>query len=170
MSNQGEVKQKPKEFVQLEMNYLGLVVLHLCVFLLIYLDFESNERWVAGIQAGENVVLSLGLVGLAFLIALMARKSFLARLRELKLEENEDYKLREYVKIAFQRYLVSTLSAIILIASMYWLEDPFFAIMYALLLVYLTSLRPDFVRMQYATGIKQRPIRKTEEKERKRRV
>ena len=164
------IKQKPKDFVQLEMNFLGLVVVHLCVFLFVYLENESAESWVAGITQGENIVMGLGVILMSVGLMIFARQNhhtYTLGLATGYKEERKEEVMKAYIKSSFQRYLWSALASFLLIAAMYYFSDPFFAAFYALLLVYITSVRPDYARMLHVTGIKPKVALKKESKARK---
>jgi hypothetical protein len=164
------IKQKPKDFVQLEMNFLGLVVVHLCVFLFVYLENESAESWVAGITQGEHVLPGLAVILLALGIMIFARQkhhTFTLGMAANYKEELKEEVMKAYIKSSFQRYLWSALASFMLIAAMYFFNDPFFAAFYALFLVYVTSVRPDYARMLHVTGIKPKVAPKKESKARK---
>jgi hypothetical protein len=164
------IKQKPKDFVQLEMNFLGLVVLHLCLFLFVYLENESNETWTAGITQGEHLLSGLGIIFLSVGIMVFARKkhhAFTSQLAAGYREELKDAVMKAYIKSSFQRFLWSALASLLLIVAMYFLRDPFFAAFYALFLVYIAAVKPDFLRMLHVTGIKPKIAPKKESKARK---
>jgi hypothetical protein len=163
------IKQKPKEFIQLEMNYLGLVVLHLCLFLFVYLELENATAWAPGMVQGEGLLLGMGTLVLALVIMLTARKNHHKNTIHLKSEREEDAEavLKAYIRSSFHRYLLSTGACLVLIAGMYGMKDAFFAATYALFLVYLTMVRPDFPRILHVTGIKVKEAPKKESKARK---
>jgi hypothetical protein len=164
------IKQKPKDFVQLEMNFLGLVVLHLCVFLFVYLENESAERWVAGITQGDHVFTGLGVIFLSLGLMVFSRQKhhkFTLGLAANYREELKEEVMKAYIKSSFQRYLWSAVASLMLIAAMYFFNDPFYAAFYALFLVYVTAVRPDYARMLYVTGIKPKVAPQKESKARK---
>jgi hypothetical protein len=150
------IKQKRKEVVQLEMNYLGLIVLHMCLFLWLYLGFESEDNWLGGVAAGEDVAISVGIVLLAIALVFQSIRAFKKELVEIKRVEDADEKYRVYVKAAFKRFLLVAFAAFILILSLYIYQDPFFAAMYVMLLVYATTIRPDNKKILFEIGLKKR--------------
>ncbi len=163
------IKQKRKEVVQLEMNYLGLIVLHMCLFLWLYLGFESGDEWLGGVAVGDDVAISVGVVLIAIALVLQSIRVFSKSLVGIKLIEDVDEKYREYVKSAFKRYLLVAFAAFILILSLYIYKDPFFAAMYVILLVYATTIRPDNDKILFEIGLKKRVKKVIEVKPLKRR-
>jgi hypothetical protein len=163
------IKQKRKEVVQLEMNYLGLIVLHMCLFLWLYLGFESGDAWLGGVAVGDDVAISVGVVLIAIALVLQSIRVFSKSLVGIKLIEDVDEKYREYVKSAFKRYLLVAFAAFILILSLYIYKDPFFAAMYVILLVYATTIRPDNDKILFEIGLKKRVKKVIEVKPLKRR-
>ena len=150
------IKQKRKEVVQLEMNYLGLIVLHMCLFLWLYLSFEGDNKWLGGVAEGEDVAISIGIVLVVIALVVQSNRLFARSLGIIKAIEDEEEKYRLYVKSAFQRYMIIALGAFMLILSLYIYKDPFFAAMYVLLLVYATTLRPDYNKILFEIGLKKR--------------
>ncbi|MFZ6665611.1 hypothetical protein [Peijinzhouia sedimentorum] len=163
------IKQKRKDVVQLEMNYLGLIVLHMCLFLWLYLGFESGNEWLGGVAEGEEVTISVGIVLIVIVLVWQSYRVFSKSLVRIKQIEDIDEKYKEYVKSAFKRYLLVAFAAFILILSLYIYKDPFFAAIYVLLLVYATTIRPDNNKILFEIGLKKRVKKVKEEKPLKRR-
>ncbi len=158
------IKQKRNDVIQLEMNYLGLIVLHMCLFLWLYLGFESGKQWLEGVAEGQNVAISIGIVLVVIALVWQSNSAFGKSLVVIKQVEDLDQKYKIYVKSAFKRHLLVAFASIILILSLYIYKDPFFAGSYVLLLVYGTAIRPDNKKILYEIGLKKRIKKVKQEK------